>query len=281
MRRDKILSGLSVHSLVWLAILSGLALSGCQATPHKKQSASGLQASKTPAVEPANGVSPASSVDGLDSDNQHALEPKLSPAEKARISLEERLLAEAEVAFRAGRLTEPAHNNAYDRFQSVLMLNPGNSLARSGVQAILLSYADRIRNALKGGQAGAAASLLRQAEIYYPANTLLMDLKKEVGEVRAREEELILANEPENSSRVDYPLPEGALSRKSSTITDYLKRIAQRVSESDELVLIYARTDSEGRWIYSQLKKAVPGYRVRGDIKIASSPKITILPPLQ
>src|SRR5690606_19424835 len=266
MRRDKILSGLSVHSLVWLAIFSVFTLSGCMSAAVKEPSANKGPSSAT---KPANSPMQAATAPVSQP------EPKLSPAERARINLEERFLAEAEVAFRAGRLTEPSHDNAYDRFQSVLMLNPDNSVARAGVQAILLGYADRIRNALKGGQAGAAASLLRQAEIYYPANTLLMDLKKEVGQVRAREEELILANEPENRSRVDYPLSEVALSSKSWVIADYLNRIAQRVSESHESVIIYARTYSQGGWVYIQLKKAVPGYRVRGDIKIASSPKIT------
>lgn len=209
-------------------------------------------------------------------------EPVLSPAEKARKNMEEKFLAEAETAFRAGRLTEPAHDNAYDRFQSVLMLNPDNNVARAGVQAILLNYTDRIRSALKEGHGGFAASLLHRAELYYPANPLLMDLKREIARVRAHEEELMLTHEPiSDDARMEFPLPPGALSRRSSTISDYLGRIAQRLRETDESVMIYARTDSEGRWIYGQLKDAVPGYRVRGDIRISQSPKISVLPPLQ
>ena len=204
----------------------------------------------------------------------------LSPAEKANQQLIKRLLTEAEGAYRAGRLTEPSHDNAYDRFQSVLILEPQNQLARAGVQAVLLNYTDRIRKALKDGHGDFAAQLMRSAETYYPANNLLMDLKKDIARVRAQEDVLLLQQQPADSERVEFPLPTGALSRKSPAVTDYLARIAERLKETDESILIYARTDAEGRWIYSQLKQASPGYRVRGDIKISQSPKISILPPL-
>lgn len=252
---------MGVRNLAWLLIVSSfILLSSCKSTPVVE----------APKPQPVVTAEPP----------KEEL-PTLSPAEKARVNLEQKLLAEAETAYRAGRLIEPSHDNAYDRFQSVLLLNPNNNLARAGVQAILLSYAEKIRNTMKMGHVTSAQNLLRTAELYYPANSLLMDLKKDIASARAREEEVLLANEPENNTRVDYPLPTGALSRKSSTITAYLKRIAERLQETDETVLIYARNDAEGRWIYSQLNKSVTGYRVRGDIRIAGSPKISILPPLQ
>ena len=207
--------------------------------------------------------------------------PRVSPAESARAKIEKKLLIKAQAAFRSGRLTQPEHDNAYDSFQSVLILNPSNGQARSGVQAILLRYAELARNGIRDGQLATAASLLRQAELYYPANPLLLDLKRELAREREREEETLLSNAPENITIMEYPLPSGALSRKSSTISAYLSRIAERVQESDESVMIYARSDAEGRWIYGQLKKAVPGYRVRGDIRISRKPKISVLPPLQ
>src|SRR5690606_36586196 len=62
--------------------------------------------------------------------------PVLSPQAAATAALEATALARAEGAFRAGRLTEPAHDNAYESFHSVLLLNPNSSQARAGVQAI-------------------------------------------------------------------------------------------------------------------------------------------------
>lgn len=270
--------GLTVRSLVWLAIITPGLLS-CKSAPVKQAAAKPVKAQEEKVQKPAGQQT---SQQANEQAVQVPAEPVLSAAEKARLAMEQKFLAEAETAFRAGYLTEPAHDNAYDRFQSVLMLNPDNSVARAGVQAILLNYTDRIRNALKEGHGGFAASLLHKAELYYPANPLLMDLKKEVARLKAREEEMILSTENiSDDARMEFPLPPGALSRKSQTVADYLSRIAQRVKETDESIMIYARTDAEGRWIYGQLKDAVPGYRVRGDIRIAQSPKISILPPLQ
>lgn len=287
------LRGLTVHSLVWLA-LSTPALFSCQSTPARQSAAKPAQSQKvTPTQKQIAAQATAAAPQQAKPTEQELqkpdpeeppppAEPVLSAADKARLAMEQKFLEEAGTAFRAGRLTEPPHDNAYDRFQSVLMLNPDNNVARAGVQAILLNYTDRIRNAISEGHGGFAASLLRKAELYYPANPLLMDLKKEVARLNAREEEMLLSSENiSDDARMEFPLPPGALSRKSSTVSDYLTRIALRVKETDESIMIYARSDAEGRWIYSQLKDAVPGYRVRGDIRISQSPKISILPPLQ
>jgi len=208
-------------------------------------------------------------------------EPVSKAPESASKRIENTLLKRAEIAFRAGQLTTPPHNNAYDSFQSVLIINPGNTQARSGVQAILLRYAELLRGAITKGRLLYAEGLLRQAETYYPANPLLMDIKRELIREKGREEETLLAGVPKSAPGMEYPLPGGALARKSPTVSAYLGRIAERIRESDESVMIYARNDREGRWIYSQLKKAVPGYRVRGDIRISRKAKISILPPLQ
>lgn len=202
------------------------------------------------------------------------------PQAAATAALEAKMLAKAERAFRAGRMTEPAHDNAYDTFHSVLLLNPNNSQARAGVQAILIRYADLIRRALAEQDYYNAEILLNRAQIYFPANALLLDLKKELAEAREKEDEQMLTKPPTDLAIVDYPLPSGALSRRSSTVSGYLARIAQRLKENGESVMIHARSDAEGRWIYKQLNDAVPGYRVRGDIRLGRAAKIVILPPL-
>lgn len=201
------------------------------------------------------------------------------------LNIEEILMQKGDLALRSGRLTEPAHNNAYDSFHSVLMLNPENKVARSGLQAILLRYAELTRNALNDGQLQTAANILRRAGKNYPENKLLRDLEHQLAEKRKSkrksEEELLLQPGPDRLARQAYPIPGGLLKSKTPEIKAYLAGIARRLLETDESILIHARTDSEGRWIYKQLKLAVPGYRVRGDIRLARQPKITILPPIQ
>ncbi len=199
--------------------------------------------------------------------------------------IEVSLLKQAQEAFRKARYTTPQHNNAYDKFHSVLLLNPDNAQARAGLQAILLRYSRLVRTALESGRVKAASAYLHQAELFYPANALLMDLKKEIYRVKASyaQRQSTLQNtapKAQFSVHEDVGLPERELSAKSEAILDLLVDIGKRLRDSDESVLIFARSDREGRWIYKQLKHAAEGYRVRGDIRIARAPKLRILPPL-
>lgn len=207
--------------------------------------------------------------------------PAVDPVQQAQKSFEDKLLDQAELAFRKGRLTAPSHDNAYDRFHSVLLINPDNQLARSGLQAILIRFADMIREALGASNYAGAEALLKQAQIYYPGNTLLLDLQEEARKARKHYQQVSLTKPDTTDMQVEeFELSPQTLRKDKEQLVPLITSIAQRVQQTDESVMIYATTDAEGRWIYSQMKKAVPGYRVRGDIRIASRPRIAILPPL-
>jgi hypothetical protein len=64
------------------------------------------------------------------------------------------------------------------------------------------------------------------------------------------------------------------LTRKSPTVIAQLTQLAKKAQSSGNLVMIYARNDAEGRWIYSQMRDALGDYLLRGDIRIASQPRI-------
>ncbi|MFC6981009.1 hypothetical protein [Microbulbifer taiwanensis] len=61
---------------------------------------------------------------------------------------------------------------------------------------------------------------------------------------------------------------------------ELLRGAAQRIRRGELRVIIVARNDAEGRWIYQQLREAVPGYRVRGDIKLGSPPRLLLIQPV-
>lgn len=201
-----------------------------------------------------------------------------APASMTRI--EARLLDQAQKSFRAGRYTTPIHNNAYDTFHAVLAINPENSHARGGLQAILLQYAQLVRNAIGQGRLSAASSTLKQAELHYPANALLMDLKRDIATARKALRDQPAMVEKKTPEHEEILLSTHHLDRNTVELQQTFQRLAERLSQSHESILIFARSDREGRWIYKQLKQAANGYRVRGDIRIARSPKVRILPPL-
>ncbi len=190
------------------------------------------------------------------------------------------LLAAADAALEAHRLTLPVHDNAYDRYQGVLLLAPDNVRAQSGLDSVLLAYVDLIRSALRRNQAAEASRLLAQARDYYGDNPLLAEMDEAI--VQAREKarrQLELLGQQEVVGQ-EFELPAADLSRKSEKIRAFLVKVAQRLRETDESVLIVAPTDAQGRWIYKQMKEAVPDYRIRGDIRLSPTPGLKLLPPL-
>ncbi|WP_246434651.1 N-acetylglucosaminyltransferase [Teredinibacter haidensis] len=193
---------------------------------------------------------------------------------------EQRLMQQAEKAFRRGRLISPAHDNAYDRFHAVLLMNPDNATANAGLQAIVIRYAELIRDALGHSRYHQATGFMRVAQQYFPGNPLLVKLQRELAETRRHKSQSRVGPTPDVAVVDEFSLSVQLLNDSPEQLVPLLFSIAERVKVRNESVMIYARTDTEGRWIYRQLKKAVPGYRVRGDIRLAKRPKITVMPPL-
>lgn len=187
------------------------------------------------------------------------------------------LLRRAEQALQADRLASPAHDNAADRYRAVLKLDPQNAQAQTGLQLVVMRYVDLGRNAL-------AKSRIEQADYFLARargvggvpsnNSLLTDLQRHIVAAKAAK----AANKAAGQQRFD--LDEGMLSRKAPELEPILSDIALRVRETDESLLIVARTDAEGRWLYQQMRRAVPGYRLRGNIKIGKRPHISLQAPI-
>lgn len=179
-----------------------------------------------------------------------------------------------------GRYSLPAHDNAYDRFRAVQLLDAGNQQALAGLHSILLVYVDRIQQSIGAGRLHAAAADLRQAEQLFPGAELLPPLRAELA--RRSKSSAVTAKAPiPADGRERVVLPAQPLRDKTEDVKQLLVRLANRVRESDESILIYARTDAEGRWIYKTMKDAVGDYRIRGDIRINRQPAIELLSPLE
>ncbi|HEY7771887.1 MAG TPA: hypothetical protein VIC26_01805 [Marinagarivorans sp.] len=192
-------------------------------------------------------------------------------------ALLERVLTKADDAYLAKRYTQPKHNNAHDRYRAVLMIDPDNKRALMGLQRVEEAYVALIESALNSGNLQSAKSLLAVLAEYYPRSKQLAPLRKRLAQAVPAP-----LPSPDVSDLLvkEYPLNPRDLSARNAQARALVADIAMRVSNSKEAVLILARNDSEGRWIYQIMNEATPEYRVRGDIQLRNRPAIHLLEPL-
>lgn len=205
--------------------------------------------------------------------------PSSRPSKPSRASLVDKLLQQGEEALARERLTQPVHDNAYDRFAAVLMIQPDNAQALAGFQAISLACADRMREALAMGRIGAARNELQRIGVLFPGSPLLAPLHTALEQAAAADERQRLQDGPAEGEEL-VSLNASDIRQRNDLVKQLLEEVATRISETDQSVLIYARSDAEGRWIYKVMKEAVEHYRIRGDIRISNRPALKLMPPL-
>jgi len=213
----------------------------------------------------------------LQAEPNPVIEPK---SKQVKNTVVEKLISRAEAAMLQGRLTQPTHDNAFDRFSAVLMLEPDNESARQGMDRIQLALVARVHQALKSGRISTARRLTGIARSHFPDHQLTRGLSAAVAqaeqelELAVTQDIVVTANDDSQIS-----LPTSMLNSRSQTLVQLLSEVTQRLQETNEGVLIYARTDAEGRWIYQTMKKAAGDYRVRGDIHKSRRPRLVFLKP--
>jgi hypothetical protein len=185
------------------------------------------------------------------------------------------LLSDADYALSQGRLLNPISDNAHDRYRSVLLMEPENARAKEGLQIIALRYVEMARTAATRGNLSEAQSFIRYAR-GVDNNPVVQDaaetLRKQIASMPAPK--------PYQPGENEHLLDPKLLQAKDPEILTQLTGVAQKAKATDEFVLIVARSDAEGRWIYQQLRTAVPGYLVRGDIKIGQPARVKLVKSL-
>ncbi len=101
--------------------------------------------------------------------------------EKQRLALEQErkqrqdkinsLLAAASEDIKAGRLNSPENNNAIDRYNQVIALDPANVEALEGYEKVAQRYIDIASDAIRAGRLDEAERNLTRAKILSPGNT--------------------------------------------------------------------------------------------------------------
>lgn len=191
-----------------------------------------------------------------------------------------RLLQQADKAMERAHVSSASKNKAYDLFTAVVLLDPDNKQARKGLNNIAETYVARTMDYAERKRWSRARSALDELERYFPDHSQIPALRQSINDLSDIEKERVVVHKEAEPVVDSIAIDAAELRRKSDQVQSVLKLVANRVQETHESVMIYARTDAEGRWMYKIMKEHVPGYRIRGDIRISQNPVIRILKPL-
>ena len=107
-------------------------------------------------------------------------EPELS-VEQTEVA---RLLAAAEADLKARRLTSPVGNNAWDKYQRVLELEPTNPEAVKGIERVIESYGELFAAALAQEDFEQAAAYLERIRGLHPDSPVLLTGRQRLEDAR-------------------------------------------------------------------------------------------------
>lgn len=184
-------------------------------------------------------------------------------AESKRLEKQKRLLAHAKLMLNRDRLMVPAKDSAYFWYQQVLALDENNTQAHAGMENITQRYLQLAKKAFSQGDYDKVKWMLNGAEkISAPV--------KEIEKLRKTYQRPASADN-------EYRLEVKNLNARNDDLMNRLGQVTDKIIASQSRMLIVARNDAEGRWLYQQMRQLAKGYRVRGNIKIGSVPRIILI----
>ena len=114
-----------------------------------------------------------------------------------------RLLAEADALYNAGKLTTPEGANALERYNKVLFLQPLNRKADEGLKSIVGKYVDWSKSRLKAGDYAKAEQFLSRAEKVREGDGRVLALRDELRKAKETAESLNARAEAERRRKAE------------------------------------------------------------------------------
>jgi len=192
------------------------------------------------------------------------VEPGAVGEERRRLIAD--LLFEGLQALDADRLLTPVDDNAHARFMRVLAYDPDNALALEGLQNIVLRYLALSEDSSRRGQFDEAGILLDRARFVDADHP---DIAKTQRVLQAEM----------NSGDLFFELDNREFSQRTAAAQSQLADIANQAKQHRAWFLITAPNDDLARWMFSIMRDAVAGYRLRGNIELASRTSIRLRLP--
>lgn len=202
-----------------------------------------------------------------------ACTPVLEPPRDSIVTIAEQtqaqqladLLSLAQERYRSDRLMQPAEDSAYFWYKQALKLDETSPDAHAGMQQITARYLVLAKQAFDRGLYKRAEQMLDGAERVSAMPSEIAALRQQYKPVRSA----AAANE--------FHLSVADLNVRNKRLLARLSDIARKAKDIQSRLLIIARNDSEGRWLYREMRAAVEGYRLRGNIALDNSPRIVLI----
>lgn len=178
------------------------------------------------------------------------------------------LLFAALQALDADRLLSPVDDNAHSRFMRALAYDPDNEIALQGLEDIVLRYIELAEEATRQGLFDEAETLLGRARF----------VNEDHPRIAAAAE---LLHTEKDSGDLFFNFDARELAGRSETAQAQLASIAEQAREHNAFFLITAPNDELARWMFSVMREAVDGYRLRGNIELANRGSVRLRLPEQ
>lgn len=196
-------------------------------------------------------------------------------------------LYEADDALARDRLTSPKNDNAYAGYRRVLALDPRNERALAGIKRISRRYLSMAKKAEQDSDFERAIGYAQQAQRMAPGYEgtahMVKHLQQRKAVYDAQQMQMVKGGAGAvkvtlKSKGNEYFVAASDISRRNVTAKAQLAEIAQKAKEMDSRILILAKNDGDGRWMYAQMRESITDeYRLRGNIRVDSQTKIVLL----
>lgn len=178
------------------------------------------------------------------------------------------LLYAALQALDADKLLTPVDESAHAKFMRVLAIEPNNQIALDGIQSIVLRYLQLSEEAMHRGLFEESETMLGRARFVdqdHPDITAV---------------ELALTAEMK-STDLFFSFDAAEITARSEQAQQQLREIAIQAKQAQAFFLITAPNDELARWMFSVMREAVLGYRLRGNIELAGRASIRLRMPAE
>lgn len=140
------------------------------------------------------------------------------------------LLEQARNDFKQSRLISPVNNNAYSRYQQVLLLDPENSFARDGIQAIAQQLVQQANSAIQEGNLDKALALLNDAERIAPGMKKIASTRQILQQKMDEHRRLLTEQETEKRALLEEQRKLAQAQEREKEIADLLEKAEKDIA---------------------------------------------------